>query len=205
MVREAFHEAARLFVQTVHRVPEGKWDAPGLGEWTVRELVGHTRRVLLTVENYAANPGTSPGTSVELPRPVDYFLRALSTLADPAAVAQRGRDAGKDLGAQPAATVQATADRVQSPVDQLPDATILATPVGGMKLVDYLPTRVLELTIHMLDIAAAVGAQVQPPAGPMKITLHLLADLSVARGAGPELALALTGRRKLPEGFALLG
>ena len=86
-----------------------------------------------------------------------------------------------------------------------PDDTILATPVGSMKLINYLPTRVLDLTIHTLDIAAAVGAQVQPPPGPMEITLHLLADLSVGRGSGPELAFALTGRGNLREGFSLLG
>jgi hypothetical protein len=33
-----------------------RWDAPGLGEWDVRALVGHTSRAMLTVEAYLAKP-----------------------------------------------------------------------------------------------------------------------------------------------------
>ena len=31
-----------------------RWERPGLGEWDIRALVGHTSRSLLTVEIYLA-------------------------------------------------------------------------------------------------------------------------------------------------------
>jgi hypothetical protein len=53
---------------------------PGLGVWTVRDLVGHTCRALTTVEAYAARPAAR----VELERPVDYMMRAMDSLGNPA-------------------------------------------------------------------------------------------------------------------------
>ena len=107
MVREAYKEAAEFFIQTVYRVPQECWPSPGLGEWTVRDLVGHASRGLTTVETYAAKPANG----VDIPQAVDYFLGVRGTLGDPSAVAERGRVAGRELGPQPAATVKAAADR----------------------------------------------------------------------------------------------
>ena len=47
--RTAFADAAGWFVRTAALVGD-RWDRPGLGEWDVRALVGHTSRALLTVE-----------------------------------------------------------------------------------------------------------------------------------------------------------
>jgi len=119
-------------------------------------------------------------------------------------VAQRGREAGQELGEHPVAWVQALAERVSALPDGLPDDAMLTTPVGGIRLIDYLPTRVFELTIHTLDLAKAINVSVEPPSAPLLVTLHLLADLAAATGAGPELAFAVTGRLFLPEGYSLL-
>ena len=73
-----------------------------------------------------------------------------------------------------------------------------------MKLIDYLPTRVFELTIHSLDIIGAVGMREEPPPGPMEATLYLLVDRALAMGKATEIALAATGRSTLPEGFSLV-
>ena len=53
--QQAFADAAQWFVTTTALV-DGRWDAPGLGEWDVRSLVGHTSRSLLTVETYLGRP-----------------------------------------------------------------------------------------------------------------------------------------------------
>lgn len=201
MTRHAFQQAAGFFLQAVEQIPEDCWDAPGLGVWTVRDLVGHTCRAITTVETYSAQPAGR----VELARPVDYMMRAMETWAEPGAVAERGRRAGRELGEKPALTVRETAERVLARLDQMPDSAILGVPVGGMRLIDYLPTRVFELTIHTLDIAAAIGRDVEPPQSAMKMTLYLLADRALRLGQGPALALATTGRQPLPEGFTLLG
>jgi len=59
MPREAFKESAEFFLQTLSQVPSEVWASPGLGEWTLRDLVGHTYRSFVTLETYAARPGTS--------------------------------------------------------------------------------------------------------------------------------------------------
>ena len=41
--RRAFTDAAEWFVDTAALVG-GRWSLPGLGEWDVRDLVGHTSR-----------------------------------------------------------------------------------------------------------------------------------------------------------------
>src|SRR5215218_4135572 len=94
--RRAFTEAAEWFVRTTAVVGD-RWDRPGLGEWDVRALVGHTSRSLLTVEMYLARPAAT----VELASAMDYF-RATSAAAAGPAVAARGRDAGTALGSDPA-------------------------------------------------------------------------------------------------------
>src|SRR5918912_3872212 len=105
-VRDAFTEAADYFVATVARVPADAWDRPGLGEWSVRALVGHTSRALLTVETYLA----AGAARVAVPSPVEYFLVGLAT-ADHGAIAERGRQAGAALGDAPAEAVHALAER----------------------------------------------------------------------------------------------
>ena len=73
-----------------------------------------------------------------------------------------------------------------------------------MRLIDYLPSRILELTVHTLDVAKAIGVKAEPSPAAMRVTLHLMADLAVASGAGPDLAFAVTGRLSLPLGYSIL-
>ena len=200
MVRQAFNESTEFFLQALNQVSSDTWASPGLGEWTLRELVGHTYRSFVNLENYAA----TPGAQVEQSDPIDYFLAVRGGLANPASVAQRGREAGLELGEDPVAWVQATAQRAAKVLDGLSDDAILATPVGGMRLIDYLPSRIFELTVHTLDVAKAIGVKAEPSPAAMRVTLHLMADLAVASGAGPDLAFAVTGRLSLPLGYSIL-
>lgn len=200
MIREAYEHAAGLFVATTARVGETEWERPGLGEWTVRDLVGHANRALLTVETYL----DKTADAIDLVRPVDYFLQAKASLADPSAVAARGREAGQALGAQPATTVRVTADRVLARLKNVSDDQLVSTPVGGMRLIDYLPSRAFELTIHTLDLAAAISQRITVPDPAMKVTLSLLADLALATDMATPLILAATGRNALPVDYTVL-
>src|ERR671936_1830676 len=105
-VRDAFLGAVDYFIATVARVPADRWDRPGLGEWSVRALVGHTSRALLTVETYLA----AGAERVDIPGPVEYFLVGLAT-ADHGAIAERGRQAGAALGDDPAGAGRAPPER----------------------------------------------------------------------------------------------
>jgi uncharacterized protein (TIGR03083 family) len=200
MIREAYESAAGLFVQTVEQVGPAQWEQPGLGVWTVRDLVGHTSRALLTVEQYLARPAAQH----EVMRPVDYYLRAQAGLADPASVAARGREAGVALGADPMAAVQDIAARVLAQVQVASDEALVSTPVGGMRLIDYLPSRIFELAVHTLDLAAALPVTVTLPETVAAVALHLLADIAIQPDKAAALLLAVTGRRALPAGFSVL-
>ena len=79
------------------------------------------------------------------------------------------------------------------------------TPFGTLRLVVYLPTPVLELVIHTLDIADAAEVTFEPSHDALNATLALLSEMAVAHGDGMALAMALSGRRSLPEGFNVLG
>ena len=200
MIREAYDAAAAFFVDTVGQIGATQWEQPGLGVWTVRDLVGHTSRALLTVEMYLATPATQR----EVMRPVDYFLRTQAGLADPASVAARGRAAGVALGPDPTTAVRDIAARVLAQVKIASDAILVSTPVGGMRLIDYLPSRVFELAVHTLDIATALPVAVTLPATVAAVSLHLLADLAAQPGKAASLLLAATGRHALPAGFSVL-
>src|SRR5262245_48491206 len=200
MIREAYEIAAGLFVNTVEQVQPTQWEQPGLGVWTVRDLVGHTSRALLTVELYLAKPAAQR----EVMRPVDYYFRAQAGLADPASVAARGREAGVALGLDPVTAVRDTAARVLAQVKAASDDVLVSTPVGGIHLIDYLPSRIFELAVHTLDIAAALPVAVTLPEPVAAVALHLLADLALQPDKAAALLLAATGRRAAPAGFSVL-
>jgi len=200
MIREAYEGAAWLFVNTVKQVGATQWEQPGLGVWTVRDLIGHTSRALLTVEMYLATPATQQ----EIMRPVDYYLRVQASLADPGSVAARGRAAGLALGPDPITAVQDIAARVLAQVQTASDAVLVGTPVGGMRLIDYLPSRIFELTVHTLDLAVALPVMVTLPETVAAVALHLLADMALQPDKAAALLLAATGRRALSAGFSVL-
>ena len=196
--RTAFGDAAGWFVRTAALVGD-RWDQPGLGEWDVRALVGHTSRALLTVETYLARPAAA----VNVATAPDYYRATRATAADPA-VAARGRDAGTALGSDPAATVAQIAARVQALVDAQDGTEVVTTIAGGMRLGDYVPTRTFELAVHTSDLATALGVPLDVPVTAAAQALHIVADLALNGGLAGPLLLAATGRPGLPAGFSVL-
>jgi uncharacterized protein (TIGR03083 family) len=196
--RRAFTDAAEWFIRTTALVGD-RWQRPGLGEWDVRALVGHTSRSLLTVEAYLARPAAT----VEVASAAAYFRATRSAAAGPA-VAARGRDAGGALGTDPEAAVAEIAARVISLVDTQDGTELVTTIAGGMRLGDYLPTRTFELAVHTADLARALGVPLDVPATAAAQALRLVADLAVADGRAGPLLLAATGRPGLPAGYSVL-
>jgi uncharacterized protein (TIGR03083 family) len=196
--RRAFTDAAEWFVRTTGLVDD-RWQRPGLGEWDVRALVGHTSRSLLTVETYLARPAPA----VQVGSATEYFLATRAVAAGPA-VAARGRDAGTALGTDPAAAVAGIAERVLRLVDTQDGTELVSTIAGGMRLADYLPTRTFELTVHTADLAAALDVSPDVPATAAAQALHVVAELAVAEGLAGPLLLAATGRPGLPPAFSVL-
>jgi hypothetical protein len=196
--RRAFADAAGWFLSATALVGD-RWAEPGLGEWDVRALVGHTSRSLLTVEAYLARPAQT----AEIPSAADYF-RATRAMAAGPAVAQRGRDAGDALGDDPASAVAEIAARVVPLVDAQDGGALLTTIAGGMRLEDYLPTRTFELAVHTSDLARALDEPLDVPATSAVQALRLVTELAAGDGRAGLLLLAATGRTGLPPGWSVL-
>jgi uncharacterized protein (TIGR03083 family) len=194
----AFHDAADWYVATVALVGD-RWELPGLGEWSVRDLVGHASRSFLTIETYLARPAGS----VEIASPSDYYLATRAIAAGPD-VAQRGRDAAAALGADPVAAVQVIAARVRALLDEHDGTALLTTIAGGMRLEDYLPTRTFELVVHTGDLALALGEPLDAPATAAAQVLGIIGDIALTDGTAGSLLLLATGRTGLPGHFSVL-
>ena len=180
-----FRAASEAFLATVREIRD--WDAPsGIGEWTVRELAGHTLRAYSTIETYlAAEPRRQP----TIDGPTQYYRVGLSAPGTHEGVAARGREAGAAL-TEPVAQAEATAARVLALVESLPTDTVVHLLLGQMALGDYLDTRTIEVTIHTLDLRRAVGLSLDAPEAAVQLCLDVLLPL-----AHPvTLLLGITGR-----------
>ena len=81
---------------------------------------------------------------------------------------------------------------------------LITTVAGGMRLSDYLPTRIFELAVHSVDLARATG---QPDALPPAVcdsAMQVAVAISARRGEGQSVLLALTGREPLPDGYSVV-
>ncbi|MGW9827630.1 mycothiol maleylpyruvate isomerase-like protein [Brevibacterium pityocampae] len=179
------------------------WDQPGLGNWSVRSLLGHTSRAFSTLETYlvAGADSTSP---IALDSAAAYYRAAAGSLADPVQVTERGRQAGIALGDDPAGTVDRAAQRALDLIAATSDDAVVATPLGAMTLTGYLPTRAFELSVHGIDLARASGQAI-----PVELTATAGNCLQLACGIASEqqrlaLLLASTGRAPLPQDFSTL-
>ena len=199
--RTTFLTAAGAFVDQVARIPLSALTGPGLGDWDLRSLVGHTSRSLVTVETYL----DQPAPDVAVPTAADYYVAIASSLgAGGTEIVERGRLAGLALGDDPATFVRDLATRVRDRLAGFDPTYVLTTIAGGMPLEEYLRTRTFELVVHGLDLERACG--VAPAFGRDALidATTLAAEVAVLTGRGPDLLLALTGRAGLPDGLSVV-
>ena len=137
--------------------------------------------------------------------PAAYYVQAMSSPRVHEEVAERARTRAASFGDSPVEAARAVVARTLDAVDALDDDAPVTTNVGPVRLVDYLSTRVLEIVIHSMDVSLAAGVPVETSREALAVTLALLSDIAVAHGDGIALAMALNGRRSLPEGFNVLG
>lgn len=197
---KSFREAALVFLDLVELIGPDQWELPGLGEWTVRDLVGHTARAIATVNERltAAEPAV-----VTVPTAEIYYERIFAGFTDNAAVAARGVEAGRMLGTNQVGTITRALGLVTAQLDGEKEQRIVAIGPMSMPLHEYLRTRVFELTVHSLDIAKATGHPVDIPLPLLSEAAALAARVAVRRGDGPELLFALTGRGTLRDGYSI--
>jgi uncharacterized protein (TIGR03083 family) len=197
-----FESAARSFAGLVHRIPADRLDGPGLAEWDLRSLVGHTSRSLVTVSAYLQ----CPAEHEDVVTPQEYYARIADYMSNTGteAITERGRQAGRDLGEDPARTVDELIDRVLGEVAAAGDPLIAVIGGLGIRLHTYLFTRVFELAVHSLDIARATGLSFELPDEVLDEATVLAARIANISGRGSDLLLSLTGRTALPPNFSVV-
>lgn len=195
-----YRAAAHGFADLVRMIPADRFDGPGLGDWDLRALVGHTSRSLVTVITYL----DKPAERVEIAGPEEYYRMAADVAAaEGTGVLDRGRKAGAELGDDPAAAVDALVAEALAKLDGRDDELITVLGGAGIHLFSYLPTRTFELAVHGLDIADATGIDVALPEEVLLAATTLAARIAVTLGHGRTVLTALTGRVPLPQPFSV--
>lgn len=198
---EKFSRAADAFVRVVHGIKPDQWETLGLGVWSVRSLVGHTTRALITVGDYLE---LDPATQVDMETAGDYYGQIYLVYTNPEAIAQRGVQAGIALGDDPIGHIEALKKRALDLI-AVQDATRLVSLGGmGIPLDEYLKTRVFELVVHSIDIARATGQVAHFSPELIEESAALAAGIAARKGDGEQVLMALTGREQLPEGFSVV-
>lgn len=198
---EPFLLAAEGLARQAASIGPDQWDRPGLGTWSVRDLVGHTTRAILTVTTYLGedDPGEIGVATAE-----EYYALARERFGDDEGIARRGVEAGRWLGDDPAARIRGAVEEARRALAVQPPARVVAAGGLGIPLAEYLRTRIFELAVHSLDIARATGVPHGLPAEVLAEAAALGARTAVGSGAGETLLLALTGREPLPVGFSVV-
>lgn len=194
----AFRDASDWFISVLRGIRSDQWSQPGLGEWTVLELAAHASRAYTTVADYLA-----PSGEIDVESAADYFRRAMPDARVNADIAARGRNEGAALAADPVAAIEHRAADTFALVEQAPIGAVCVSRGGTIALGDYLATRVVELSVHTLDLADALGLEgCEPPASAARVAVAVLGAL--ASQPSPSVLLrALTGRLPLPLGFSV--
>ena len=201
VVRAAFVSAAQHLFEIAAAVPTASLDELALGTWTTRDLIGHAARALVTVPLYLES---GAGLTVEADHAFDYAAVFRSGYADPAAIDERARQAGRDLGPDVVAGVRSQLESASEALERYPDDAPVKSPAGVMRLIDYLPCRVFELVVHGEDIKNAVALELPPPEDALTVALCLTAGWAAESTVGRQALLGLTGRGGLAPDFTVL-
>ncbi len=194
---------ARAFAAMVARIPVASYDGPGLGDWDLRALVGHTSRSVVTVLTYLDRPATE---AVHGSAAAYYAAIAGGSCRPGRACSSAAGPPGSLSATTPLPAWPASWSRWRSGCAAFGLGYVMETIVGPMRPGRLPPDA---------DVRAG-GARPRPRAR----------DRSLARGAaarragggdrprgprwrcctgdGGQVLLALTGRAPLPEGFSVV-
>ncbi|MDP8977926.1 MAG: DinB family protein [Actinomycetota bacterium] len=200
MELEAFIGESEAVDRTLADVPDDAWQRPALGVWNLAELVAHLARGAGRVHAYLDQ---DPGGDAPACDRVGYYR--LGTGPEEArAVAQRARElaAATRPGDLPGAFADAWRRSAARAADLPPDR-LIATIHGPMHLGEYVATRVLETTVHHLDVLRALERPpvATPAAGRLTMALleGLLGDRRPRNFGRMRFILAATGRLEVDD------
>jgi uncharacterized protein (TIGR03083 family) len=185
MIHEAFGTEARQVSAVMAGLDDAAFSRPtGCAPWTVAELAYHVRMGLGRLPGMLAAPEPAgPG----LVSAAGYYRadQRFSTATNAARIQSAQRGAAALAGAADRARdVEAARQQAEAAVRDAPPGRVVLTRHGDrMLLTEFLRTRVLELAVHGLDLAAALdrGPWMTVPAA------HLTEELLLPSAAAGRL------------------
>lgn len=194
----AFIAQSQLVETTVRGIREEDWALPGLGEWTVAELVAHLIRAADRISAYLDVPVEGPAVRDRVSY-LDFGSDPQAVAELSAAVADRSRQDAASIGIGGLVDSFAGAwRRTVERVADLPDDRVIHTIQGPMALAEYAATRVLELVVHHMDLCRALDIPEVTDPDALQMTAAIL--LGLLDGPPPEgltdaaFIMAATGR-----------
>jgi uncharacterized protein (TIGR03083 family) len=158
LIHEAFGAEARQLSGVLAGLDEAAFARPtACDPWTVAELVYHVRMAVGRLPGMVASPEPA---GPDLVSAAGYYLAdqrfSTATNADRIQSAQRGAAALGGAAAR-ARDFGAARQQAESALRDAPPGRVVRTRHGDrMLLTEFLRTRVLELAVHGLDLAAAL-------------------------------------------------
>jgi hypothetical protein len=169
-----------------------------LRQFSVAALAGHLARGITTVERYLDGP--EPGeTGISAASYFDTVIRS-ADIDDPAnqAIRTRGDEAAAGGPAALAGDARAAVGRLSSRLAGEGRRRRLRV-AGGlvMTLDEYLRTRVVELVVHVDDLAASLGVELAPPQpATCKVAIDVLVGVARIRHGDMAVLRALARRER---------
>jgi hypothetical protein len=203
MIQDTFLETSRASNELLSSNELARrWNQPSaLDQWAVKGLAGHLARATIAVEKYldAPEPSEDPVT------PAAYYSAALEGDDDLDSELHRSiRARGDDTAAGGhQALVTEHADSIQRLVLRLPQESagrkVRVWKDFVLTLDDYLITRILEMVVHVDDLAVSLG--LETPALPQRatdLTIATLVDIARLKHGDQAVMRALARRERDP-------
>jgi Mycothiol maleylpyruvate isomerase N-terminal domain len=200
-IRDTFLETSRASHQLLESGEVARhWQDPSaLKQWAVSGLAGHLARAALAVETYL----DAPEPDEKLVSPATYYTVAVEGDDDLNSELHRGiRARGDETAAAGHDDLIEKHDAcIQRLVLRLPqesdDRKVRVWKDMALVLDDYLITRILEMVVHIDDLAVSVN--VEPPAIPQRatdLTIATLIDIARLKHGDQAVVRALTRRER---------
>jgi hypothetical protein len=203
-LKNAYLETAAQAVALLD-APEvaASWEKPSaLAQWTVGGLAGH-----LAYQIFSVDPALEEPVSEQEPIPVlEHYARAVWIDAPldgeiSSGIRAKGDGISSEGVRRLVKRVHAALDQQRTSLDEVRGGWVVFMPQTGwaLSLDDFLVTRMVELAVHMDDLAVSVGLSVpELPGAALDPVVELLTGLAVRRHGQAALLRALTRAERAP-------
>ncbi|MFF7928134.1 maleylpyruvate isomerase N-terminal domain-containing protein [Streptomyces mirabilis] len=209
-LKNAYLETAAQAVALLD-APEvaASWEKPSaLAQWTVGGLAGH-----LAYQIFSVDPALEGPASEQEPIPVlEHYSRAVWINASldgeiNSGIRAKGEGISSEGVRRLVERVHAALDQQRTGLEEVHGDWVVFMPQTGwaLSLDDFLVTRMVELSVHMDDLAVSVGLSApELPGTALDPVVALLTGLAVRRHGQAALLRALTRAERAPSAINVL-